>query len=39
MDQVRQLKQLQEENAGLKPLVADLTLDKAMLQGCVGKIP
>lgn len=39
VDQVRQLKQLQEENARLKPLVADLTLDKAMLQGCVGKIP
>jgi len=28
VDQVRQLKQLQEENARLKWLVADLTLDK-----------
>jgi putative transposase len=32
VDQVRQLKQLQEENARLKRLVADLTLDKTMLQ-------
>ena len=32
VDQVRQLKQLQEENVRLKQLVADLTLDKAMLQ-------
>jgi putative transposase len=31
-DQVRELKQLQEENARLKRLVADLTLDKTMLQ-------
>jgi putative transposase len=31
VDQVRQLKQLQEENARLKRLVADLTLDKVML--------
>lgn len=30
-DQARQLKQLQEENARLKRVVADLTLDKAML--------
>ena len=29
-DQVRQLKLLQEENARLKKLVAELTLDKAM---------
>ena len=36
-DQVRQLKQLQEENARLKRLVADLTLDKAMLQDVLGK--
>jgi len=32
VDQIRQLKQLQEENTRLKQLVADLTLDKAMLQ-------
>ncbi|MGB6880930.1 MAG: transposase, partial [Candidatus Acidiferrales bacterium] len=32
VDQVRQLKQLQEENTRLKQVVADLTLDKAMLQ-------
>jgi len=32
VDQVRQLKQLQEEDTRLKQLVADLTLDKAMLQ-------
>ena len=37
VDQVRQLKQLQEENAGLKRLVADLTLDKTMLQEVLSK--
>jgi putative transposase len=37
VDQVRQLKQLQEENARLKKLVAELTLDKAMLQDVVKK--
>jgi len=31
-DQVRQFKQLQEENGRLKRLVAELTLDKVMLQ-------
>lgn len=31
-DQVRELKQLQEENARLKRLVADLSLDKEILQ-------
>ena len=31
-DQVRELKQLQEENARLKNLVAELSLDKAILQ-------
>jgi putative transposase len=36
-DQVRQLKQLQEENARLKRLVADLTLDKVMLQDVLEK--
>jgi cell division protein FtsB len=37
VDQVRQLKQLQEENTRLKQLVADLTLDKAMLQDVLAK--
>ncbi len=36
-DQVRELKQLQEENARLKRVVADLTLDKAILQDVVAK--
>lgn len=36
-DQVRELKQLQEENGRLKQLVADLTLDKAMLQDVLSK--
>ena len=31
-DQVRELKQLREENERLKKLVAELSLDKAMLQ-------
>lgn len=31
-DQARELKQLQEENARLKKLVAELSLDKALLQ-------
>ena len=31
-DQVRELKQLQEENIRLKRVVADLTLDKVMVQ-------
>ena len=38
IDQVRQLKQLQEENQRLKRLVADLTLDKTMLQDVLAKI-
>jgi putative transposase len=37
VDQVRQLKQLQEENTRLKQLIADLTLDKAMLQDVLSK--
>jgi putative transposase len=37
VDQVRELKQLQEENGRLKRLVADLTLDKAMLQDVLSK--
>jgi len=36
-DQVRQLKQLQEENTRLKQVVADLTLDKVMLQDVLAK--
>jgi putative transposase len=31
-DQVRELRQLQDENARLKRLVAELSLDKAILQ-------
>jgi putative transposase len=37
VDQVRQLKQMKEENARLKRIVADLTLDKAMLQEVLSK--
>jgi putative transposase len=37
VDQVRQLKQLQEENVRLKRIVADRTLDKAMLQDGLSK--
>jgi len=33
--EIRRLKQLEEENRRLKQLVADLTLDKAMLQDVV----
>lgn len=36
-DQVRQLKQLQDENARLKRLVAELSLDKTMLQDVLAK--
>lgn len=36
-DQLRQLKQLQEENKRLKRLVAELTLDKTMLQDVLSK--
>jgi len=35
--QVRQLKQLRDENTRLKHLVAELTLDKTMLQGVLRK--
>ena len=31
-DEMRRLKQLEDENGKLKKLVADLSLDKAMLQ-------
>jgi putative transposase len=39
VDQVRQMKMLQEENENvrLKQLVAELTLDKAMLQDVLSK--
>ena len=37
IDQVRQLKQLQEENTRLKRLVAELSLDKTMLQDVLAK--
>jgi putative transposase len=37
MDQARQMKQLQEENSRLKQLVADLSLDKTMLQDVLRK--
>jgi len=37
VDQVRLLKQLQEENARLKQLVAELSLDKTMLQDVLRK--
>ena len=36
-DEARELKQLREENSKLKKLVADLSLDKAMLQDIAGK--
>jgi putative transposase len=36
-DQVRQLEQLQEENGRLKRLLADLTLDKTMLQDVLSR--
>lgn len=36
-DQVRELKLLQEENARLKRLVAELSLDKALLQDIASK--
>ena len=36
-DQVRELKQLQEENTRLKKLVAEISLDKAILQDVASK--
>lgn len=36
-DQARQLKQLQEENDRLKKIVAELSLDKAMLADVIKK--
>jgi putative transposase len=37
IDQVRQLKKLQEENGKLKKLVAELSLDEAILQDVLSK--
>ncbi len=37
--EVRRLKQLEDENRRLKRLVADLTLDKQMLQDVLSKKP
>jgi putative transposase len=37
-DQARQLKQLQEENERLKKIVAELSLDKAMLADVIKKV-
>ena len=36
-DQARQLKQLQEENERLRKIVAELSLDKAMLADVIKK--
>ena len=36
-DQVRELRQVQDENARLKKLVAELSLDKAVLQDVLSK--
>ena len=37
MSEIRRLKQLEDENGKLKRLVADLTLDRAMLQDALRK--
>jgi putative transposase len=37
--EIRKLKQLEDENRRLKQLVADLTLDKQMLQDVLSKKP
>jgi putative transposase len=37
VDEVRKMAQLQEENLRLKQLVAELTLDKTMLQDVLSK--
>ncbi len=37
VDQVRQIKQLRDENTRLKQLVAELTLDKTLLQDVLRK--
>jgi putative transposase len=36
---LRKLRQLEEENGKLRKLVADLSLDKAMLQEVLAKVP
>lgn len=36
-DQAKRLKELEQENGKLKRLVADLTLDKSMLQDALRK--
>jgi putative transposase len=36
---MKRLRQLQEENSKLKRIVADLSLDKAMLQDVLSKNP
>jgi len=38
-DQVRELKRVTEENGRLKKLVAELSLDKAVLQDVLAKFP
>jgi putative transposase len=37
--EMKRLRQLEEENGKLKPIVADLSLDKAMLQDVLSKKP
>lgn len=37
VDQVRQLKLMREENARMKRIMANLTLDKAVLQDVLSK--
>lgn len=39
ISELRRLRQLEEENRKLKQLVADLSLDKAMLQDVLAKKP
>ncbi len=39
MAEIRRLRQLEEENSRLKQLVADLTLDKVILQEVLAKKP
>jgi len=39
VSEFRRLRQLEEENSRLKQIVADLTLDKQMLQDVLKKIP
>ena len=39
MSEIRRLRQLEDENRWLKQLVADLTLDKAILQDVLRKKP